>query len=131
MAHNTNSILAEMVFQPEFGRLAFKDVRYLLIRPDTIIEFQKAVEAEVGAQRCAAMMMAGGVPGGSRSAERYNAELGLTDSEIVDFMCQMGREIGWGHFRVCELSHWKKCLVVGVAESPCAAADGHADHGVC
>jgi predicted hydrocarbon binding protein len=131
MPDNTNSILADLVFEPDSGKLAFKDVRYLLIRPDTIIEFQKAVEAEVGVEHCAAMMMAGGITGGVRSAARYKTEFGLNDAEIVDFMCKMGREIGWGHFQLCELDPQKKRLVVEVAESPFAAAYGHADEGVC
>ena len=28
----------------ETGRMAFKEVRYMLIRPDTVVDFQKAVE---------------------------------------------------------------------------------------
>lgn len=131
MPGDTNSILADLIFQPDGGRLAFKDVRYLLIRPDTIVEFQKAVEAEVGAERCAEMMMAGGITGGARSAARYKTEFGLNDAEIVDFMCKMGREIGWGYFQLCELDPGKKRLVVEVAESPFAAAYGPAGAGVC
>jgi predicted hydrocarbon binding protein len=131
MPENDNSILADLAFQPDSGKLTFKDVRYLLIRPDTIVEFQKAVETEVGAERCAAMMMAGGITGGSRSAGRYKTEFGLNDAEIVDFMCKMGREIGWGQFNVCELDPGKMRLVVEVADSPFAAAYGPADVGVC
>lgn len=126
-----NSILADLVFTPEAGRLSFKDVRYMLIRPDTIIDFQKAVEAEVGVERCAEMMMAGGVTGGSRSAARYKDEFGLSDAEIAEFMCNMGREIGWGHFSLRELDSEGGRLVVEVSDSPFAAAYGQADQGVC
>jgi predicted hydrocarbon binding protein len=126
-----NSILADLAFTPEDGKLSFKDVRYLLIRPDTIIDFQKAVEAEVGAERCAEMMMSGGITGGSRSAARYKDEFGLSDAEIVEFMCNMGREIGWGHFSLRELDSDARQLVVEVTESPFAAAYGQADEGVC
>lgn len=128
---NKNNILADLVFAPEGGRLSFRDVRYLLIRPDTLIDFQKAVEAEVGARRCAEMMMAGGITGGSRSAARYKEEFGLSDAEIVEFMCKMGREIGWGHFSLRELDSDAGRLVVEVSESPFAAAYGQADEGVC
>lgn len=127
----TNHILADLLYDPAAGRLTFKEVRYLLVRPDTLVEFQKAVEAEVGWERCAAMMMAGGVAGGARSAARYKSEFGLTDAEIVDFMCTMGREIGWGHFTLNELSATPQRLVVEVRESPFAAAYGPSDHGVC
>lgn len=127
----TNRILHDLAFSPESGRLSFKDVRYLLIRPDTLIDFQKAVEAEVGSERCAAMMMAGGVTGGARSAARYKDEFALSDAQIVDFMCTMGREIGWGHFTLTELDTQAQRLVVEVSDSPFAAAYGASDHGVC
>jgi predicted hydrocarbon binding protein len=131
MPATNNSILDDLAFLPESGKLAFKDVRYVLIRPDTIIEFQKAVEAEVGVEHCAVMMMAGGIAGGSRSAGRYKTEFGLNDTETVDFMCRMGCEIGWGQFRLLELDSLNMRLVIEVAESPFAAAYGPADAGVC
>lgn len=130
-AANRNNILANLVFDEGVGALSFKDVRYLLVRPDTIIDFQKAVEAEVGVERCAEMMMAGGITGGSRSAARYKTEFSLSDTEIVEFMCQMGRQIGWGRFHLHELDAEAGRLVVEVTESPFAAAYGTADHGVC
>jgi predicted hydrocarbon binding protein len=128
---NANRILSDLMYDPAAGRLSFKDVRYLLIRPDTLVEFQKAVEAEVGWERCGAMMMAGGITGGARSAARYKSEFGLTDAQVADFMCTMGREIGWGHFTLIELSDAPQGLVVEVLDSPFAAAYGDSDHGVC
>ena len=126
-----NTILNDLVFSLENGTLTFKDVRYLLIRPDTIIDFQKAVEAQVGAEACAEMMMAGGITGGSRSAARYKEEFGLSDQEIVDFMCNMGGEIGWGHFSLRELDSEAHMLIVDVIGSPFAAAYGESKYSVC
>ncbi len=41
-----DTILSQITI--EHGQLTFKGIRYILIRPDTIVDFQKAVEAAVG-----------------------------------------------------------------------------------
>ena len=116
----SNEILDDLVF--ETGRLAFKDVRYMLIRPDTVVDFQKAVEALVGPEKCAEAMMAGGYTGGSRSSKRYKDVFDYSDEEIVAFMCRMGGNIGWGRFSLVELDAAGKRLVIEVQGSPFAEA---------
>ncbi len=106
----------------ETGRLTFKEVRYMLIRPDTMVDFQKAVEAMVGPDKCAEAMMAGGYTGGSRSSKRYKEVFNYTDQEIVAFMCKMGGEIGWGRFNLVDLDAANKRLVIEVEGSPFAEA---------
>lgn len=125
-----NSILDDLKYDETQGTLTFKGVRYMLIRPDTVVEFQKAVEHVLG-DRTAEMMMAGGYAGGSRSSQRYKKEFHYSDEEIVAFMCNMGREIGWGEFEVEELDSESKRLVVVVRNSAFAEAYGPADEGVC
>jgi predicted hydrocarbon binding protein len=117
-----NSILDNVQWQADSGAITFKDVRYMLIRPDTVVDLQKAVEAMVGPERCAEAMMAGGYTGGSRSSRRYKEVFNYTDQEIVAFMCQMGGEIGWGKFSLIELDPVDRQLVVEVAGSPFAEA---------
>ncbi len=116
----SNEILDDLVF--ETGRLAFKDVRYMLIRPDTVVDFQRAVEALVGPEKCAEAMMAGGYTGGSRSSKRYKDVFDYSDEEIVAFMCRMGGNIGWGRFSLVELDAAGKRLVIEVQDSPFAEA---------
>jgi len=125
-----NSILDNLEYDEREGTIAYKGVRYMLIRPDTVVEFQKAVENVLG-DRTAEMMMAGGDAGGSRSAQRYKDEFHYSDQEIVDFMCNMGREIGWGDFQVEEFDLENKRLVVLVRKSAFADAYGPAEEGVC
>jgi predicted hydrocarbon binding protein len=125
-----NEILQGLAWDAERGRLTFKDVRYLLIRPETLIDFQKAVEAELG-ERAAEMIYAGGYTGGSLSSRRYKEVFGYSDEEIVNFMCRMGGQIGWGRFELRELDPNAGRLVVRVHDSPFAEAYGSADHGVC
>jgi len=125
-----NSILDNLVYDESSGIITFKDVRYMVIRPDTVVDFQKAVEAELG-DRVAEMMMAGGYTGGSRSSARYKEVFDYSDEEIVAFMCKMGGEIGWGNFEVEEFDKKQRKLVVVVRDSPFAAAYGSSDGGVC
>ncbi|NIN66729.1 MAG: hypothetical protein GTO63_18980 [Anaerolineae bacterium] len=125
-----NSILDNLEYSAEEGRIAFKGVPYMVIRPDTVVDFQKAVEAEVG-DRVAEMMMAGGYTGGSRSSRRYKEVFNYSDEEIVAFMCRMGGEIGWGKFEVEKLDVDNRQLIVVVKNSPFAEAYGDAENGVC
>jgi predicted hydrocarbon binding protein len=125
-----NSILDNLEYDEENGVLAFKGVRYMLIRPDTVVDFQKAVEAALG-DEVAEKMMAGGYTGGSRSSQRYKEVFNYSDEEIVAFMCNMGREIGWGDFEVEKLDGDGRELVVLVKNSAFAEAYGSADQGVC
>jgi predicted hydrocarbon binding protein len=125
-----NSILDNLEYDESSGTITFKGVRYMLIRPDTVVDFQKAVEAELG-DDVAEKMMAGGYTGGSRSSKRYKEVFDYSDEEIVDFMCNMGREIGWGNFEVEKLDEAGKELVITVRNSAFAEAYGAADEGVC
>lgn len=126
----TNEIVANLEWDPAEGRLSFKEVRYLLIRPETLVDFQKAAEAALGEQ-AGQLVYEGGFTGGALSSRRYKAEFGYSDEEIVDFMCTMGGQIGWGHFELIELDADAGRLVVRVEDSPFAEAYGEADTGVC
>ena len=127
-----NSILSELVYHPDEGSLRFKSVRYLLIRPETLASFQKALEAEVGWEKTGDILYAGGFTGGKLSGQKYKSTFGLSDREAVEFMCQMGREIGWGHFKLLELDPEVYYMLVEVTGSPFASAYGEAaDSGVC
>lgn len=125
-----NSILAELQFDDARGALLYKDVRYLLIRPETLIAFQKAAEEKLGAG-ADDLLYAGGFTGGSLSAKRYREVFGLTDQQSVEFMAKMGTEIGWGKMTVASLDVAKRELVLVVESSPFAAAYGKSVRGVC
>jgi predicted hydrocarbon binding protein len=126
----SNSILDNLEYDEKNGVLYFNDVRYMLIRPDTVVDFQKAVEKALG-DGVAEMMMAGGYTGGSRSSRRYKEVFEYSDEEIVAFMCKMGGEIGWGGFMVERFDEKGRELIVTVANSAFAEAYGSADHAVC
>ena len=124
-----NSIIEQLKF--ETGHLNFKDVRYMFIRPEVIATWQKALEAEVGLEKCAEMMMAAGNVGGSKSSQRYKEVFGYSEQEIVEFMCKMGGEIGWGIFSLAHLDVEQGKMIIEVGDSPFAAAYGPAESSVC
>jgi predicted hydrocarbon binding protein len=127
-----NTILSELQWSAEAGALTFKDVRYLLIRPEPVIQFQKAVEAEVGFERAGELLYEGGFVGGQLSGRRYKEVFGLSDREAVEFMCRMGAQIGWGRFRLIEMDSKARRLTVEVDRSPFAELyGGGAAGGVC
>lgn len=125
-----NSVLSALTWEAEGGRLAFRGVRYLLIRPETLVALQKAAEAELGA-RAGALLARGGRAGGALSARRYREELGLDPPGVVEFMLRMGQEIGWGAFTLDRLDLDGRVLLVSVRGSPFAEAYGPAAAPVC
>jgi predicted hydrocarbon binding protein len=127
---NENSILDQLVYDPVSGALTYRDVRYLLIRPETIVGFQKAIEKQSQATAIDARFEAG-YQGGYLSAKKYKEIQKLSDKETINFMMAMGAEIGWGNFKLDQYDFAKKKLQISVEDSPFAAAYGDSSEGVC
>ena len=125
-----NSILADLKFDDARGALLYNDVRYLLIRPETLIAFQKAAEEKLGAG-ADDLLFQGGFTGGTLSGKKYREVFGLTDLQSIEFMVKMGTEIGWGNFQLASLDVAACELVLVIASSAFAAAYGKSDRGVC
>lgn len=106
------------------GALTLGGARYLLIRPETLVGLQKAVEAELGA-RAAACLAAGGRAGGARAA----AALDGAARERVARLLRIGGEIGWGEFALERLTTSE--LAVSVRHSAVAEAYGPSAAPVC
>lgn len=106
------------------GALALGGARYLLIRPETLVELQKAVEGALG-ERAAACIAAGGRAGGARAT----AALDGTTEERVRRLLRIGGEIGWGEFALERLTATE--LAVSVRRSAVAEAYGPSTAPVC
>ena len=125
-----NPILEELVYDQSSGSLRYKGVRYLLIRPETITGFQKAFPESCG-KEAEGGLFEGGYTGGSLSAKKYRDIHNFSDHEILEFMMNMGNQIGWGHFSLDRYDPTEKHLCVSVEHSPFAQAYGASSHGVC
>jgi hypothetical protein len=69
-----NSILDELEYDPASGALYYKDVRYLLIRPETIVGFHKAIEKQSQTAAIDALFQGGYIRGDiclQKSTKKY------------------------------------------------------------
>jgi predicted hydrocarbon binding protein len=115
-------VLARLAHQP--GRLSYLGSRYLLIRPETIVAMQRAVEAALGDQ-AAECFAAGGRAGGGKAIADVTGE----PAARIATLLATGSSIGWGRFALESFSPDR--LVVVVHESPFAEAYGSAEAPVC
>lgn len=125
-----NKILKELYFVQEKGGIFYKEVRYLLIRPETLTTFQKAVERELG-DKGNQILFESGFAGGELSSKRYKEIFSFSDEEIIRFMMNMGSQIGWGRFELETFNPDQKRLIIKVFHSPFAEAYGPSSSGVC
>jgi predicted hydrocarbon binding protein len=124
------NLLDEIEYEGDSGSLLYRGVRYLLIRPETIVGFQKHIEEKFGSDAAREAMFAGGFQGGKLSAERYMKEFKLEAKDVLEFMCSMGTALGWGKM---EWS-WDRMgdkIIVRVHNSPFARSYGSSERGVC
>ena len=125
-----NQILKELTFDPEKGGVFYQEVRYLLVRPETLAAFQKAVEKEIGT-KASNILYQSGFQGGTLSSKKYRDVFGLSNEEIIRFMMEMGSQIGWGRFELEGFDASKEILIVKVYHSPFAEAYGASSQPVC
>ena len=125
-----NLILENLIYDESTGALLYQGVRYLLIRPETIAGFQKAITETCG-QETDEKLFAGGVTGGSLSSKKYRELHHFDNHEIIEYMMNMGNQIGWGCFNLERYDPQEKSLRVSVAHSPFAESYGKSSQGVC
>jgi len=125
-----NEILKDLQFNSIKGGLFYKEVRYLLIRPETLTTFQKVIEKELG-EGASQILFQAGFQGGTLSSKRYREVFGLSDEEIIHFMIEMGPQIGWGRFELERFDPSEKILIVKVYHSPFSEAYGPSTTSVC
>jgi predicted hydrocarbon binding protein len=93
--------------------------------------FFKAVMKELG-EKAGELAFTGGYQGGAASTAAYKEKFGLSSEEILDYMCKMGGELGWGKFNI-EYNSTSR-LEISVTHSPYAdtqaVADG-SENGSC
>jgi predicted hydrocarbon binding protein len=124
ISSDKNDILDGIEFDADSGSLKFKDVRYLLVRPETVMGFFKAVFDELGAQ-AGELAFSGGYTGGAASTSAYKEKFNLSNEEILEYMCNMGTQLGWGRFNI--EYHSEKRLEISVRNSPYAHQDAISD----
>jgi predicted hydrocarbon binding protein len=125
-----NSILDELTYDSASGALNYKDVRYMLIRPETVVGFQKAIE-DTNRELAHDAFFKGGFTGGQLSVQKYRKLHQLDHHQIIAFMMEMGTEIGWGYFKLQNFDFENKNLEIKVKQSAFAEAYGRSSSAVC
>jgi predicted hydrocarbon binding protein len=113
------------------GRIDLSGVRYMIVRPETFVELQRAMEEEVGHDRAGELVAAGGRAGGRASTRRFIVAAGLAGRAAAEAMAAMGPQIGWGHFLLESYQAEPGRLAVVVRGSPFAEAYGPSPRPVC
>lgn len=112
-----NALVAGLEWQAGEGTLAWNGIRYMLIRPETIVALQRGVEERLGTAAAAALLFDAGRAGGSRSASTVGERFGLDGPGTAGYMARMGAELGWAGFQVAGLDLAARTLVVEAAGS--------------
>lgn len=118
-----NSVLAGLR-DDGHGRLLHRGARFMLIRPETLMGAQRALEGAAGAT-AAECFTAGGRAGGARAIAATAGQA----RERLERLVTMGRELGWGEFGV---ESWSPArMVITVRHSAFAEAYGRSSGPVC
>lgn len=126
-----NEILRGIEFDDKNGALSYKGVRYLILRPETIMGMFKALVAEIGWEKAGDIFYRGGFEGGRASSVKFREVFGLSPHEAAEYICGMGCKIGWGKFELEEFNLEAKKLRIAVKSSPFAEQWIEAGKPVC
>lgn len=127
----SSQILKEMEHDDSRGALTFKGVRYLIIRPDTIMGMFKALVDTLGWEKAGEIFYGGGFEGGKASTLKFREAFNLSPYEAAEYMCRMGRQIGWGRFELETFDSDAMKLQISVKSSPFAEMWMDAGKPVC
>lgn len=125
-----NPILESLEFHEKEGALTFRGVRYMVMRPETLMKMFKAME-KVDGEGCRNAFFEGGREGGRLSSEKFQTSMNLSARETAEHMAKMGGEIGWGRFLIRQLNLEALLLEVEVFSSPFGVAYGPSSRPVC
>ncbi len=126
-----NPVLENLLYDAASGTLEFNGIRYMLIRPETIVEIQKAIEEKFGAEVAWEIFYQSGYRGTSLTAEKLLKQ-GLSPQRCLEVMFQMGSHLGWGNFKTTQTGpKIDKAIEVTIQGSPFAKAYGLSDRAVC
>jgi predicted hydrocarbon binding protein len=123
-------LLGSFVFSNDTGSIHFNEVRYMIIRPETICALQRSVEEQLG-DAAADIFFTSGLTGGRLSTEKYMQLFGHSAEEAVRYMCDMGGQIGWGKFILEEFNLSSRKIAIRVLNSPFAVYYGESEKAVC
>lgn len=125
-----NQLLENFEFDPERGALDLQGVRYLLMRPDTLVEMQKLLESHLP-EETAGLLRQAGAEDGARMAIRFRDAFSYGDEEVLSSSTFLLAQSGWGALSV-EMAHFQgREIVVKARDSATAEIYGPSVYPVC
>ncbi len=126
-----NPVLENLQYESALGALNFNGIRYLLIRPETVMEIQKVIEEKFGINAAREIFYQSGFRGTSLTARKL-LEGGLTSQQCLEEMFRMGGHLGWGKFELPNMkAEGKEDIEIVIQGSPFARAYGSSEQPVC
>jgi predicted hydrocarbon binding protein len=127
---NMSNPSKNLEFDPDGGELRLGNLRYMLLRPETLSEIQKGVEDRLG-PKSSEYLYAAGASWAVGALNRLKSALEEAPEDLAAALCGQATKLGWGHWELAGFEPEKKTLAVRVTGSPFAAAYGQSDEPVC
>lgn len=126
-----NEIIENLQDLPEGGALLYEGSRYLLLPPESLTEFQRGMEAELGAEKVGLVLYRSALRQGRLLTDYFRSAALLQDDEAVRFMTRLVRQMGWGRPEIINLSIGHCTLELEVYHSAFAEGYLKASDPVC
>lgn len=131
MTNPTNRILNGLKFSSEKSELRYKVNRYILIRPETFVRFQKNVEEVLGPATTSEMMLSAVYDIGLRIGKHFKQHPELSRTETVRSMLESASELGWAKLHLREMDEVNMNLILEADNSAFAWAYQQSQFPVC
>jgi len=125
-----NKIIGNIEYYENEGLITYKGVRYMILRPETIMTMYQNLRLKYGSN-VDIHFFQGGFEGGRLSSEKYKDNFGMNETELIDFMLEMGGQIGWGKFELVKFDREDKILEVKVSNSAFVTEENYTKFPVC
>lgn len=123
-----NPLLEALRHEPARGALSVDGVRYLLIRPETLLAVQQAIEDQLPG-RSAAILHAAGRSGGQRTGRRFREAFPRRDpASTLRAVCELGTDAGWGRLELVATEPITVEVDCGPLAETASAPDGPVCH---
>ena len=125
-----NQLLDSLIYTPEEGKLSLQAARYLLLRPEILVDIQMALETHIP-QESADVLAKAAQNDGVTIAGRLREVFSYSEEQVLSSFAFMLGESGWGVTTVEMLNLESAELVLKVEGSPFAEIYGPSVKPVC
>jgi uncharacterized protein len=126
----SNNIIDKLEYSEEEGLLTFKGIRYLILRPETIMGLYKTLKDKYG-KDVDSHFFQGGFEAGRLTSQKYKENFGLDNMGLIDFMIKTGGQIGWGKFELVRFELNEKILEIKLTNCAFISKDKFLEFPVC